>query len=141
MQDLVTKGYVAERFVVERQIRGSAVGCMLRVNACCRQASIKTISGDVEMGLSSDVNRQSSDGERGLIRQLTGWIVELIVPADARCWATPSLWTITKGPRDSLLFDCGLLRKGAGLDSQIEEISMTNRETAMSPGDLSDIIK
>ncbi|GBP04344.1 hypothetical protein EVAR_6545_1 [Eumeta japonica] len=27
------------RFVVERQIRGSAVGCMLNVNACCRQAS------------------------------------------------------------------------------------------------------
>ncbi|GBP29937.1 hypothetical protein EVAR_18417_1 [Eumeta japonica] len=27
------------RFVVERQIRGSAVGCMLHVNACCRQAS------------------------------------------------------------------------------------------------------
>ncbi|GBP58640.1 hypothetical protein EVAR_38879_1 [Eumeta japonica] len=28
-----------ERFVVERQIRGSAVGCMLHVNACCRQRS------------------------------------------------------------------------------------------------------
>ncbi|GBP45686.1 hypothetical protein EVAR_35955_1 [Eumeta japonica] len=27
------------RFIVERQIRGSAVGCMLHVNACCRQAS------------------------------------------------------------------------------------------------------
>ncbi|GBP11287.1 hypothetical protein EVAR_92828_1 [Eumeta japonica] len=27
------------RFVVERQIRGSAVRCMLHVNACCRQAS------------------------------------------------------------------------------------------------------
>ncbi|GBP85525.1 hypothetical protein EVAR_53749_1 [Eumeta japonica] len=27
------------KFVVERQIRGSAVGCMLHVNACCRQAS------------------------------------------------------------------------------------------------------
>ncbi|GBP64964.1 hypothetical protein EVAR_36584_1 [Eumeta japonica] len=27
------------RFVVERQIRGSAVGRMLHVNACCRQAS------------------------------------------------------------------------------------------------------
>ncbi|GBP61267.1 hypothetical protein EVAR_52755_1 [Eumeta japonica] len=26
------------RFVVERQIRGSAVGCMLHVDACCRQA-------------------------------------------------------------------------------------------------------
>ncbi|GBP83755.1 hypothetical protein EVAR_65970_1 [Eumeta japonica] len=24
---------------MERQIRGSAVGCMLHVNACCRQAS------------------------------------------------------------------------------------------------------
>ncbi|GBP53680.1 hypothetical protein EVAR_36050_1 [Eumeta japonica] len=27
-----------ERFVVERQIRGSAVGCMLHVGACCGQA-------------------------------------------------------------------------------------------------------
>ncbi|GBP44293.1 hypothetical protein EVAR_27250_1 [Eumeta japonica] len=31
--------HLHERFVVERQIRGSAVGCMLHVNACCRQAS------------------------------------------------------------------------------------------------------
>ncbi|GBP38205.1 hypothetical protein EVAR_18084_1 [Eumeta japonica] len=29
----------SSRFVVERQIRGSAVGCMLHVNTCCRQAS------------------------------------------------------------------------------------------------------
>ncbi|GBP77544.1 hypothetical protein EVAR_98997_1 [Eumeta japonica] len=29
-----------ERLVVERQIRGSAAGCMLHVNACCGQASI-----------------------------------------------------------------------------------------------------
>ncbi|GBP07277.1 hypothetical protein EVAR_92148_1 [Eumeta japonica] len=29
-------GVGPERFVVERQIRGSAVGCMLHVNACCR---------------------------------------------------------------------------------------------------------
>ncbi|GBP51436.1 hypothetical protein EVAR_37272_1 [Eumeta japonica] len=33
-----------KRFVVERQIRGSAVGCMLHVNACCRQASTTTNS-------------------------------------------------------------------------------------------------
>ncbi|GBP27903.1 hypothetical protein EVAR_14093_1 [Eumeta japonica] len=32
------------RFVVERQIRGSSVGCMLHVNACCRQASIMDFS-------------------------------------------------------------------------------------------------
>ncbi|GBP93308.1 hypothetical protein EVAR_66541_1 [Eumeta japonica] len=30
---------IVTRFVVERQIRGSAVGCMLHGNACCRQAS------------------------------------------------------------------------------------------------------
>ncbi|GBP88966.1 hypothetical protein EVAR_87738_1 [Eumeta japonica] len=29
-----------DRFVVERQSRGSVVGCMLHANACCRQASI-----------------------------------------------------------------------------------------------------
>ncbi|GBP15689.1 hypothetical protein EVAR_5377_1 [Eumeta japonica] len=28
----------SKRFVVERQIRGSAVGCVLHVDACCRQA-------------------------------------------------------------------------------------------------------
>ncbi|GBP19710.1 hypothetical protein EVAR_8870_1 [Eumeta japonica] len=39
------------RFVVKRQIRGSAVGCMLHVNACCRQASphreLKSVAIDI----------------------------------------------------------------------------------------------
>ncbi|GBP62038.1 hypothetical protein EVAR_54063_1 [Eumeta japonica] len=30
---------IKQRFVVKRQIRGSAVGCMLHVNARCRQVS------------------------------------------------------------------------------------------------------